>query len=235
MKTFSPDRVRTINSACFRKHRVTKVRKRIHYKGYRTNPGATPNYVRAYVEPMGVERIPRATADLEEDGIKKVIAARMLMYGYQPHVIAEMEGLKLTKLRDWIGKDEEFKLICKDLQNDFMGAIEKKYQSILYKAYEKLEVLMDTQTPADIKWGIDKTLEIHGKYVERVEDMTPADRKMPLMNPEQAIDFLDKGIKFLELTRKKPEPLQVEGRVVEMEAAKCSNLDSKCNSAEIDT
>jgi len=194
MCIFSPRRINHLYSGFIWEHQVKKVKRR-EQPQFRK-----PKYKSSMVRTLQDKQ--------NEESLKKKIAARMFMAGFEPITIAEMQRLSLAKLRDWINKDEDFRMAVKDLQGEFLGALEKKYQFLLYKAYEKLDVLLDSVHPTDVKWGVDKTLQIHGKYVERVEDMTPPERRPVALSPEQTMSFLDKGIRFLELTRKREEPVK---------------------------
>ena len=162
INVFSPRRINYLYSGFIRKHQMRKVSRREHPQSRK------PKYKSSMVRTLQDRQ--------SEELLRKKIAARMFMAGFEPITIAEMQKLSLAQLRDWINRDEDFRMAVKDLQEEFLGSLEKKYQYLLYKAYEKLDNLLDSALVGDIKWGVDKTLQIHGKYIERTEDMTPPER-----------------------------------------------------------
>ena len=159
--------------------------------------------------PPKKKRYTADTSALELMKAKKQLAARMLMMGFEPVAVAEMYSMSIWQLRRWINDDQDFRMALQGMEQEFFQAVEKRHQFLLFRAYERLHDLLDSDKAGDIKWGIDRAFKIHGKYIERTEDLTPAARRW---TPEQTSAMLEKGIKYLELTRQGalPAPETIE-------------------------
>lgn len=135
------------------------------------------------------------SADTQRD-----IAARMLALGFEPYDIQKtLLTLPLTQLRRWVKEDPDFQAAITGYEQELFAAVAAKHQAVLMVALRRLGELIEQQEKPKVALeAIDKVFRIHGKYVERVEDMTPPMRRA---SPDQAERLLDKGLEYLRLTR----------------------------------
>ncbi len=139
------------------------------------------------------------------------LAARMLLIGFEPYVIAETLRIDPYQFRKRIVHDKEFKQLLLEFGDELFDAVENKQKHLMKEALDKLSALLKHEDPEINLESIDKIFRIHGKYIERTEDMTPVERKM---TPDVAERLLDKGIEYLRLSKK--EPKLIEGKVIDI-------------------
>jgi hypothetical protein len=165
------------------------------------------------------ERVVPALAEINKkeenlETIKKKMCARALVLGFEPFEIADIEKVSIITIRDWIKRDPEFRELVSGLEEELFGAIEKKYQRVMKEALNALSDLLDREKNPDPEMriqAIDRTFRIHGKYIERTEDVTPPMRKL---DPATAERLLEKGIEYLKLSKGNGNG---ENQLIEME------------------
>lgn len=144
----------------------------------------------------------------KEKDLRDKLIARMLVMGFEPFEIAKTLRLGSHELRRRIREDEDFRQVIRGLEDELFGAIENKQKFLMKEALDKLSDLLKLPNPEINLECIDRVFRIHGKYVERTEDLTPPERKM---TPEIAERILEKGIEYLKLTK---EPKLIEGEKI---------------------
>jgi hypothetical protein len=136
--------------------------------------------------------------DYPDFELRKRLAARMLVMGYEPFVVAEMSKLNYMQFRTMLRDDPDFRKILVGMEEEVFHAVEKKHKYVLMEALNRLSKCFNTENDEIALQAIDRAFRIHGKYVDRIEDMTPVERKV---SPEMAEKILDKGIEYLRLSR----------------------------------
>lgn len=137
----------------------------------------------------------------KRDLFKKKLAARMLLMGFEPNVVASVLRATQSEIRSWLN-DRDFKICMKGLEDELFGAMEKHFQFLMKEAMDKLSDLLRSEDEQITLEAVDRILRAHGKYVDKfkgeIEDITPPERRV---SPEAAERLLEKGIEYLKLSR----------------------------------
>lgn len=149
--------------------------------------------------------------EVKDKSFRDRLAARMLVMGFEPYDIAKILRYDSHQLRKRIQEDEEFRQVIQGFEEELFGAIESKQKFLMKEALDKLSELLKSDSPEINLQCIDRVFRIHGKYIERTEDMTPVERKM---TPEMAERLLEKGIEYLKLSK---DPKLIEGKIIDIE------------------